>query len=203
MPGTHFPNGISMLASQRTGASSKGQSKSRHGGAVLDVVRRCQVDRLAISVVGGSPGEFDTNIKLPPLAIVHDCWVYLKTLETGAVSGRIDVGPKSSETGGDADGYLNQFSVEAPERTEGDVVNGAPAVTIGGTETFYATPGIFGYGVLLADFQAGADVATDTGLFHKKSHFNSNGNTITWSIGGGGWSDFEGDLYIVYDEILV
>ena len=74
----------------------------------------------------------------------------------------IDVGILSTESGGDANGFMSLVSVATA-----DTIIAKTTVTTGSNEVFLASTTI---GALVNDFNAGTDVATDVGVSMLKSH---------------------------------
>lgn len=181
---THNHTGISFL-----GANGSGLNRAK--GASLDVVRKAQVAKIAFS---DGTGENSTGIVLPAKAIVREVFIHVTTAEAVGATKTLTVGPTSTETGGDADGYIAGVSVAAT----GTILPGV-TFTVGASETFVASTT---FGVLLGTISAGNDVATDVGTFVPKFHVNNNGNTISWTPGSADWTAFAGELYVVYDEIV-
>lgn len=104
--------------------------------------------------------EKDTGFDLKAGWTVLDAWIVVNTADTGET---VDVGTNSNYSGvGDADGFIDGASLA----TTGLVYPDA-TVTAGATETYYSATT---RGELLADYIAGANTATDFGLFHKKPY---------------------------------
>jgi hypothetical protein len=118
---------------------------------------------------GHATSETDTTVDLPNKAVVLAVWLNVTAADVGIT---IDVGTKSSETGGDADGFIVGASVASTGIVLPDVT-----VTSGTNEKYFSACTI---GAKLADFEAGSDVAGDVGTLNKK--FYSTGSVTAKSI---------------------
>lgn len=118
---------------------------------------------------GGS--ETDTGLDLPYGALVTDAYVEVVTTDATET---VDMGLLSSETAGDADGFLNDVSVA----TAG--IPARVAYTTGSNEVYLAT---FSYGALLGIASLGNDVATDVGSSSMLTHYvtGSNATSVTYT----------------------
>lgn len=157
------------------------------GGAV-------RIKELPITVKDNN--ENDTGWDLPPKAVVLDVWVNVTTLEGTATTKTIDVGLLSSETGGDADGFLDGVSTGTPASLK----QGIATVTTGANTKFYAaTPT---RGVLLIDHQAGTDVDQDEGLMREKNHLSDSvtAKSVSYTLGSA-HTELVADIYIMYAEL--
>ena len=105
----------------------------------------------------------------------------------------IDAGLLSSESSGDADGFIDGISL-----TSAVVVLADATITTGSNTKFVAAnPTI---GALLADHQAGSDTDTDEGMFHRKSHIcNGTNKSLGFTLGS---SADTGAGYILYKSVL-
>lgn len=107
--------------------------------------------------------EVDTGLTLPDNSIVLPSVVIeVVTAEATATTKTIDVGLLSTETNGDADGFLSGADVSAT----GYVLPGLTE-TAGGTETHISA---VTYGALIADFELGSNTAGDHGYIHPHPH---------------------------------
>lgn len=97
--------------------------------------------------------ETDTTIDFPLGALVYDARLLVTTADATET---LSVGLLSTESGGDADGFLAGISVAATGWV-------APAAsTVGGSETYLSA---VTYGALLGEFLAGSNSAGDVGTF--------------------------------------
>lgn len=103
--------------------------------------------------------EYDTGIELPADMLVMDAYIDVGTL---AGSSWIDVGLLSTEDGGDANGFIVHAACTAAQK-----VRPGATITTGTGETYIASTT---RGVMLADFVAGTDNATDHGVYIEKAH---------------------------------
>jgi hypothetical protein len=111
--------------------------------------------------------EEDTSVDLPSGVVVEDIAVYVTD---EVASGELDVGLLSTEASGDADGFLDGISCA----TAG-FIRPTATVTSGSSEEYLSATD---YGVLLADFEAGADSAGDVGTFNRLYH-TCDGTTVS------------------------
>lgn len=101
----------------------------------------------------------DTGIDLPDNMMVVDAWV---EVTTGVASGTIDVGFENAVESGDLDGLMDAADCATAQK-----VRPGPTVTTGSNEVYLASNT---RGVLLSDFNAGADTATDVGTYVEKPY---------------------------------
>lgn len=129
---------------------------------------KCLVFPIAFNS-GGT--EVDTGLDLPKNAMVIDAAVEVVTLDATET---VNIGLLSTETAGDADGFLAAVSVA----NAGFVAN--IAYTTGSNEVYLSTNS---YGVLLASGSLGNDVATDVGSLAMKGHVvtGSNATSISYT----------------------
>lgn len=104
--------------------------------------------------------EFDTGFDLATnqLVLPHGMGVKVDTADSGMT---VDVGILSSESGGDADGFIDGVSL-----TSAVFVRAVITITTGSNTKFAAANPTLG--ALVADHQAGTDVDQDEGMFHQK-----------------------------------
>jgi hypothetical protein len=141
-----------------------------------------------------SNAERRTGINLPAKAIVHDVLLDVQTLEATGGTKTINIGTYSVPAGGDADGFAVGVSVAAAA-----VVRPQATVTVGGTETYFSANT---RGALLADYQAGDNVATDTGLYRERPYMTASATAkeITWTMGSNDFEELVADIVILYSE---
>lgn len=101
----------------------------------------------------------DTGFDLPDNMMVRDAWV---DVSTGVASGTIDVGFENAVESGDLDGLMDAADCATAQK-----VRPGPVVTAGSSETYLASNT---RGVLLSDFLAGSDAATDVGTYVEKPY---------------------------------
>ena len=135
--------------------------------------------------------ETDTGIDLPPKALVLDAFLYVETADTGIT---INVGTKSSESGGDADGFIAGASVAST-----GLVPLGVTVTSGSSEDYFSA---CTYGAKLADFTAGSDNAGDVGTYARKYYAtdSATAKSITYTCSAGA-DTAEGKIYLVILEL--
>lgn len=138
----------------------------------LTKVLRVPITRVA------SGAEQDTGIDLPAGAVVLDVFVNVRTAEATGATRTFDLGLLSGESGGDADGFLDNISVTSTGRKVASLVSGSvtrglllrETVTNSGAAT-HSSPQIF-------------PIAT--------------ARSITYTLGSADWAEFVGEAYIVY-----
>lgn len=138
----------------------------------------------------GSNAAVDTTFDLPANSIVHDVIVEVKTAEATGSTKTLDVGLLASESGGDADGFVDGISVAATGYKR-------PTYALDGGNAYFASTT---RGVLLARFVAGTD-ADDRGLYAEKEHVA--GSVTAKSVvytRGDTFVEFRGHVWILYSE---
>ena len=171
MAGTHFSSGVSVLSNP-----INGDTNNRKKGATTDFIRRSQVARIRYS---DGISETQTGIKLPPAAIVREVYLNVITPEATGLTKTVDVGPLSTETGGDANGYLAGVDVSTAGVKKGTLLNTGQTL-----------------GALLAVDESG------TGGLVPEPHVNLNGNNISWTPGSNDFAELVADVIVVYDEVV-
>jgi hypothetical protein len=149
------------------GRAKVGQAQLGNGVALAS-------KKIPITTKTGS--EVDTGFDLPAKAVVLDVWVDIRTLEATGSTKTIDVGLLSSETGGDADGFL-------------DGVSTASALAAQGT----TTQGTLTLGALLRD-ASGVSVA-----YSRKNHLSDSvdAKSVSYTLGSS-HTELVGDIHIWY-----
>ena len=147
----------------------------------------------------GNNTETDTTFDLPAKAIVHEVLVEVKTAEATASTKTIDVGLLASESGGDADGFIDGLSVAAT----GLIVPKFVA-TVGSNNTYLGAAATHTIGALLTGVLiAGQDTAdAGDGFAMKAPHFA--GAVTAKSVSykrGDTFVEFKGHIWILYSEM--
>jgi hypothetical protein len=128
-----------------------------------------------------STGEKDTGYDFSTGDIILDAWIVVSTLEATASTKTIDVGLLSSESGGDADGFIDGASTAAAATVKTGATIGSAAA--GATKYCSTTT----QGALLMDFAAGVDaggVNADSGICSPKEHvITSTAKSLTYTLG--------------------
>lgn len=127
--------------------------------------------------------EQDTGIDLPAKAIITNVALNVTTAEATGATKTMHVGLLSSESGGDADGFLVSAScattgVKIPSLVSGSVTRGAlikETVTGSGSAT-HSSP---------IPFSAGSVTA----------------KSISYTAGSNDWANFRGSILITYTEV--
>lgn len=149
------------------------------------------VTALAGTITPGNTTEVSTGFNLPANAIVSDVFLNVLTAETTGATKTVKVGLLSSETGGNALGFLNGVSVAAT-----GLVRGVATVTVGGSNTYYASTT---RGVFLADFFAGANVLGESGLNYETNFLSDSVTAKTISFTRASvFSQCEANIYVTY-----
>lgn len=85
-----------------------------------DEVRSTLLRTFKVTVTAPADGtEQDTGDDLPDLAVLPDVFVHVRTAESTGTTKTIDVGLLSTETGGDADGFLAGVDVSSTGLVKG------------------------------------------------------------------------------------
>lgn len=150
------------------------------------------IRKIAISTAP-TGSEQDSGYDLPAKAVVLNVWVDVTTEGAGST---IDVGLLSSETDGDADGFVDGVSSAAT----GIKIPGVTVTTGSNTKFYAANPT---KGVFLADHQAGTDVDQDEGLYREKSYASDSvtAKSVSFTCAGGSFANVRGAIYIMYVEL--
>ena len=135
-------------------------------------------------------GEIDTGWDFKKGDVIKSAWVDTQTAEATQATKTVDVGLLSSESGGDADGFLDGVSVAAV-----GVAAGKATVTTGANTKFFASTT---RGALLEDFQAGTDVDKDEGCAYRKEHVCDGTAVSLTYTNGGAFTEFVGKGYIEF-----
>jgi hypothetical protein len=138
--------------------------------------------------------EQDTGWDLPAESIVLGVVIDVDTAEATGGTPTLDVGLLSSESGGDADGFIDGASVTATGKVQGTVT-----ATVGGSETYLSACTV---GALLrAAYVAGSDVATDHGIFVPRMHLTGTARSVTYTAGSNDFAEFRGRIIIIYADL--
>jgi hypothetical protein len=146
---------------------------------------------LAGQIVPSTAAEHSTGYNLPANAILSDVFLNVLTAETVGATKTTEVGILSSETGGNAAGFLNGISVAAT-----GLVRGVATVTTGVNTHFYASTD---RGVFFTNFFAGSDVVGHEGLNYETPFLTSSvvGKTISYTPASV-FSTCVADIYVTY-----
>jgi hypothetical protein len=177
--------GIGGTAMTATAAEINAVADVSANGAVV------KVKKIALTAAThGTGSEVDTGWDLPAKAVVLDLLVDVITAEATGATKTVDVGLLSSESGGDADGFLDGVSVAA-----------TGLVQAGGTFTTDHWVSTTRGALLLEKFLAGTN-STNEGVNVRKSHLSTAVTAKSVSItSGSAFTEFAGALYLVYVEI--
>lgn len=154
---------------------------------VLPLDRASAVKCMFFPMLFNSGGtEVDTGLDLPLGAIVTDAKAEVVTVDATET---VDIGLLSSETAGDADGFLAAVSVATA---------GVPAnytYSTGSNEVYLSA---VTYGVLLAGRSLGTDVATDVGSMARTHHHVTGANATSVTYTPSTSDTFAGYGYVWY-----
>lgn len=136
-----------------------------------------------IKLSGGSSVEADTGYDLPAKAIVVDAVLVVTAAASAAAT--VDVGLLSSESGGDADGFLDGVS-----STGIHMRSGVPTAT--SSAGFSATT----RGAFLRTFFAGVE-SSSPGVHNEKRHLTDSvtAKSVSYTLSGTN-TDFRADLIL-------
>ena len=151
---------------------------------------------VALPITSRTTGEKDTGFDLPTAGIVYDCFVKITTLEATATTKTIDVGLLSSETGGDADGFLDGASTAAAA-----TVRGTATATDGTNQNYFAAAPAPTLGALFRTGSLGTDAAGEAAALLKTPHvLNGTAKSVTYTLGSE-HTEVVGTIYIVYIDL--
>lgn len=138
--------------------------------------------------------ETDTGFDLPTKGIVWDVFLDVVTAEATAGTKTVDVGLLSSESGGDADGFLDGAVNSAIA-----VVRGSITVTDGTNQNFIAAAPTLG--ALLRSGVLGTDAAGEAAALIKTPHvLNGTAKSVTYTLGANNMTEFVGNIIVVYSD---
>lgn len=140
--------------------------------------------------------ETDLGEDLPADALVDDVLVYVRTAEATGATKTLDVGILSSESGGDADGFLDGISVSST-----GLKRSASTITTGANNTFLASST---RGAFLRDLVAGEDVAAGgDGFVSEKPFLTSSvtGKSVSVTPGSNDFAELVADIIFVYRTV--
>ncbi len=164
--------------------------------AVASLVNGSRLMTKVLAITSTPTGaEQDTGFDLPVNAIVKRVYVLVTTAEATGGTKTLDVGILSTETSGDADGFVKALSVAST----GMLIPKA-TLTTGGNETYFASTTV---GELLATLVAGADVVEDVGTYYEFPYATSaaTGRSVVYDAGSNDWAEFRGRIIIEYIEV--
>ena len=133
-----------------------------------------------ISITAAPTGaEQDTGFDIPAKCRVLDVFVDVTAAEVTGATKTLDVGLKSGEAGGDADGFLDGIAATPVGMKKGTLVSTGQTL-----------------GVLMRVDEDGA------GVLVPEAHVcNTTAVSVTYTAGSAGWVEFRGSIYIVYAEV--
>ena len=144
-----------------------GENGAEHSGVAIikfdDLINAASVTAAGTAVA--------TSVTLPTNAIVQDVWYVVTSNHSGAT---FDLGI----SGGDEDGFIDGASL-----TTAGFGRPGPAVTAGGTETYYSANT---RGALISNYVAGSNSAADHGLYSEKWDTTSSADTLCYTCNSTG-----------------
>jgi len=164
---------------------------------VADLSARGALVRCATASISSAPtgSEQDAGIDLPAKAVVLDVLVDVTAAEVTGGTKTMNVGLLSSESGGDADGFLVGVSCAST-----GLKRGVATVTAGGSETYLSATT---RGALLGSFVAGSDSAGDVGTVYERPHLSDSvtAKSVSYTAGDSDWVEFRGTIVVLYVEV--
>lgn len=149
----------------------------------------------------GTGSEVDTGFDLPAKSVLLNAYIDCTTFEATGTTKTFDVGLLSSESGGDADGFLDGVSVA----TSVGLKKGVFASTTGSNNTYVGAAGApHTRGALLTELLlAGNDVANGgDGVAIPGTHLSTAVTAKSVSVtSGSALTEFAGSLVLVYVEV--
>lgn len=152
----------------------------------------------AIDISAGT--ETDTGWDLPADAVVLDVFLKVTTAEATGTTKTINVGLLASESGGDADGFIDGLSVATTGYKRGVFVKTSGSNNLSG---YIGAAATHTRGALLTEILgAGLDAAAGDGdgFAVKGQHLAGavTAKSVSVTAGDTDWVEFEGSLFIVY-----
>lgn len=146
---------------------------------------------LAAKIVPGTNAQTLTGFNLPAHSMVYDVFLNVLTAETTGATKTVKVGLDTGQSGGENNGFLNGVSVAAT-----GLVRGIATVTVGGSNTYYASTTRGSY---LAILSAGTNTAYENGLNYEHSFLTDSivANTLAYTPASV-FSECVADIYITY-----
>lgn len=142
---------------------------------------------------GDGTTETDLGFDLPAYAVVDEVLIDVITAEATGATKTLDIGLLSSESGGDADGFLDGVSVSST-----GLKRAAVTVTTGANNTYLASTT---HGALMRDFVAGEDVANGgDGAINVRGHLTSSvtAKSVSVTPGSNDFAELVADIIILY-----
>lgn len=147
-----------------------------------------------IPIAAGATGEVDSGWDLPEDSIVHGVFVKVDTAQSSTT---LDVGLLSTESGGDADGFLDGVSGASTGVRQGQFV-----ATVGSNNSYLGAAAAHTNGVLLTGLLiAGEDTAAGgDGVGVRGIHVTESiaARSVSYTRGGATFSTFVGEIWIMY-----
>jgi hypothetical protein len=129
--------------------------------------------RIPLTDISGT-SEIDTGVDLPARSVVLNVFLDVTAAEATATTKTIDVGLKSSESGGDADGFLDGLSTAATGVKKGTLASAGQTL-----------------GALLRVDESGA------GVLVPEPHMTATAVSVTYTLGEAA-TELDADIVIVY-----
>lgn len=151
-----------------------------------DGVQKCIVFPMAFEAAGN---EVDTGLDLPKNVLVHDVGMEVVTTDSTET---VTIGLLSSETNGDADGFMVSTSVASQGYF------GGYATTVGANETYISAAR---YGALMGRGSTGTDAANDFGQPGGAGHVVTGSNAVSISYQPSTSDTFAGYGYVFFRHL--
>lgn len=160
------------------------------GGPVsLGLIGKTAIKTIAVGA--GSSAEVDSGFDFPASAVIRDVYVEVTTAESTGSTKTLDVGLLSSESGGDADAFLDGVSVA----TAG-IVQGLFTAVDGTNQNYFTTT----KGVKLYSGSLGGDAAGTAAAAMIKPYIVNGAAARSLSYSRGDtFVEFVGKIHILYD----
>lgn len=172
---------------------------SLEASLVLTGDARLRWKKIHITAAAGT-SENDTAYDLPAGAVLERVLLEVKTAEATGSTKTIDVGLLSSESGGDADGFLDGISTAAT-----GIIQPKWNQTVGSNNTYLGAASTHTRGALLTELLiAGNDVTSGgDGFAAAKAHVTSSvtAKSVTWTAGSA-QTEFDGYLWLGYTLLV-
>lgn len=157
------------------------------------ILRVKEIEITAAMIVGT---EIDTGFDLPANALLVDAWINCRTAEATGATKTIDLGLLSSESGGDADGFMDGLSVAATGMKIPNWVQ-----TTGANNNYLGAAATHTIGALLTGLLiAGEDIAAGgDGFASRRAHASKSVTSKSVSITtGSAFTEFKGSILLHY-----
>jgi hypothetical protein len=171
----HNEPGTTEVWSDKTTGAQKFNTDGTLGSFLR--VKKIPITRVA------STAEQDTLVDLPAKSLVQAVYIEVVTAEVTGTTKTILVGTLSSESGGDADGFIVGVSVASTGIKIPSLVNGA--VTVGALSKETITDSGAATSAVRVPYATTANTA----------------KSISYTLASNNWAEFVGNIVIVYQDL--